>query len=112
MADPCKKEEILAEMRVEHKRLEDRMHNSDLRFQQIQDSMGSIAGDITEMKVDVSQIQRRLFVNNGNPSIQTMLDRHQQVINGLIWTVALVVTAVVPTSIWAIIKTVSHVGGG
>lgn len=41
----------------------------------------------------LDSIERRLFVDNGRASIQTMLDRHEQIIRALLWTVSAVIGA-------------------
>ena len=111
MSDPCKKEEIIAEMKAEHKALSDRIHNSDVKFQEVQDGIGGIASDIKSLKINISNIERRLFVNNGTPSIQTLVDRNVQIIKGLIWTISLVVATIIPLVILAIARTVSNFSG-
>jgi hypothetical protein len=36
-------------------------------------------------------IERRLFKDNGTPSIQTRLDRHEQILKVLLWATSIVV---------------------
>ena len=36
----------------------------------------------------LESIERRLFVDNGSPSIQTRLERHDMVIHALLWVVS------------------------
>lgn len=36
----------------------------------------------------LESIERRLFVDNGTPSIQTRLERHEMVIHALLWVVS------------------------
>jgi len=36
----------------------------------------------------LDSIERRLFVDNGTPSIQTRLERHEMVIHALLWVVS------------------------
>ena len=38
----------------------------------------------------LESIERRLFVDNGSPSIQTRLERHEMVIHALLWVVSVV----------------------
>ena len=38
----------------------------------------------------LESIERRLFVDNGSPSIQTRLERHDLVIRALLWVVSVV----------------------
>tara|TARA_S200000501_G_scaffold377456_1_gene435924 strand:- start:1387 stop:1647 length:261 start_codon:yes stop_codon:yes gene_type:complete len=35
---------------------------------------------IDELKIQVEKLERRLYVDNGSPSIQTRLDRHERFI--------------------------------
>lgn len=36
----------------------------------------------------LESIEKRLFVDNGSPSIQTRLERHEMVIHALLWVVS------------------------
>ena len=36
----------------------------------------------------LESIEKRLFVDNGTPSIQTRLERHEMVIHALLWVVS------------------------
>ena len=38
----------------------------------------------------LESIEKRLFVDNGTPSIQTRLERHEMVIHALLWVVSVV----------------------
>ena len=38
----------------------------------------------------LESIEKRLFVDNGSPSIQTRLERHEMVIHALLWVVSVV----------------------
>ena len=41
-----------------------------------------------ELMGKLDSIERRLFVDNGEPSIQTRLARHEMVIHALLWVVS------------------------
>ena len=41
-----------------------------------------------ELMEKLDSIERRLFVDNGSPSIQTRLARHEMVIHALLWVVS------------------------
>lgn len=41
----------------------------------------------------LDSIERRLFRDNGSVSIQTRLDRHEQILRALLWVVGLLVGA-------------------
>ena len=43
-----------------------------------------------ELMGKLDSIERRLFVDNGSPSIQTRLERHDLVIRALLWVVSVV----------------------
>ena len=43
-----------------------------------------------ELMGKLDSIERRLFVDNGSPSIQTRLARHEMVIHALLWVVSVV----------------------
>jgi hypothetical protein len=58
---------------------------------------------VSHMKLHrkLDSIEKRLFRDNGSVSIQTRLDRHEQVLRALLWVVGLIVGV-----------TVTAVGGG
>ena len=43
-----------------------------------------------ELMGKLDSIEKRLFVDNGSPSIQTRLERHEMVIHALLWVVSVV----------------------
>ena len=56
---------------------------------------------------DLKKLNNRLYIDNGSTSIQTRLDRHEQVIRSIIWSLRIIGTAVIVASlslIWAAIK--------
>lgn len=46
--------------------------------------------DIEKLHSKLDSIEKRLFRDNGSVSIQTRLDRHEQVIRGMLWGVSVV----------------------
>ena len=59
-------------------------------------------------------IERRLFVDNGTPSIQTRLERHDLVIRALLWVVSVVAGTAIAGAVSAcvvLIRVVSKTGG-
>ena len=47
-------------------------------------------GLIEKLYEKMDSIEKRLFRDNGTLSVQTRLDRHEQVIRGLIWALSVV----------------------
>ena len=63
----------------------------------------------------LESIERRLFVDNGSPSIQTRLERHDLVIRALLWVVSVVAGTAITGAVSAcvvLIRVVSKLGGG
>ena len=63
----------------------------------------------------LESIERRLFVDNGTPSIQTRLERHDLVIRALLWVVSVVAGTAIAGAVSAcvvLIRVVSKLGGG
>ena len=54
----------------------------------------------------VDDIHKRLFQDNGNPCIQTVLRSHSTVINAMIWVVGVVFAALVGVVVrgWELLK--------
>ena len=49
----------------------------------------------------LESIEKRLFVDNGSPSIQTRLERHDLVIRALLWVVSVVMGTVIAGAVSA-----------
>jgi len=67
---------------------------------------------IQELFEKLDSIERRLFRDNGTLSIQTRLDRHEQVIRGLIWALSVVGGAVLTTLVALVVAAVKSVLAG
>jgi len=62
----------------------------------------------------LESIERRLFVDNGSPSIQTRLERHDLVIRALLWVVSVVMGTVIAGAVSAcvfLVRLLSKTGG-
>ena len=60
----------------------------------------------------LDSIERRLFVDNGSPSIQTRLERHDLVIRALLWVVSVVMGTAIAGAVSAcvvLVKVLSKV---
>jgi hypothetical protein len=60
----------------------------------------------------LESIERRLFVDNGSPSIQTRLERHELVIRALLWVVSVVMGTAIAGAVSAcvvLVKVLSKV---
>lgn len=64
---------------------------------------------IAELFEKLDSIERRLFRDNGTLSVQTRLDRHEQVIRGLIWALSVVGGAVLTTLVALVVVAVKTV---
>ena len=63
----------------------------------------------------LESIERRLFVDNGSPSIQTRLERHDLVIRALLWVVSVVTGTAIAGAVSAcmvLVKVLAKVGCG
>jgi len=60
----------------------------------------------------LESIERRLFVDNGSPSMQTRLERHDLVIRALLWVVSVVMGTAIAGAVSAcvvLVKVLSKV---
>ena len=73
---------------------------------------GSLGDRIREICEKLESIERRLFRDNGTLSVQTRLDRHEQVIRGLIWALSVVGGAVLTTLVSLVVVTIKAVLAG
>lgn len=58
----------------------------------------------TEIKDAIERLDRKLYRDNGAVSIQTRLDRHEQVISQLRWFTGIIVVAIATSVIGLAIK--------
>ena len=63
-----------------------------------------------ELKILLQNINDRLFRDNGHLSIQTRLDRHQRIVNGLCWAMGIIGAAVMVNGVCFAFKVIKHVG--
>jgi hypothetical protein len=54
-----------------------------------------------ELMGKLDGIERRLFVDNGSPSMQTRLERHDLVIRALLWVVSVVLGTAIACAVSA-----------
>ena len=67
-----------------------------------------------ELMEKLDGIERRLFVDNGTPSIQTRLERHDLVIRALLWVVSVAAGTAIAGAVSAcvvLLRFVSKIGG-
>lgn len=65
-----------------------------------------------ELFLKLESIEKRLFHDNGRLSIQTRLDRHEQVIRGLIWALSVVGAALLTTLVALVVLALKTVLAG
>jgi hypothetical protein len=56
----------------------------------------------------LDSIEKRLFRDNGSVSIQTRLDRHEQVLRALLWVVGLIAGVTVTAAGGGVVVVVKH----
>ena len=80
----CHKEEIIAEMKAENeamkKDMDKRLHDGDLQFQKIIDKIDTL----TPVLANVEQLNKRLYVDNGKKSIQTVVQENRHDIDAIL----------------------------
>ena len=60
----------------------------------------------------LESIEKRLFVDNGSPSIQTRLERHDLVIRALLWVVSVVMGTAIAGAVSACVVLVKVLSKG
>ena len=51
----------------------------------------------------LDSIERRLFKDNGTVSIQTRIERHEQILHGLLWALSIIVGTVLTAAVMGLI---------
>ena len=94
----CLQTEVLRELRECQKSNDKRFHEGDLRFQSIVKANSDMLEGQVKISNSLTQIDKRLFIDNGTISMQTKMDRHETLLKGMLAAIAaisLAVTAVV-----------------
>jgi len=61
-------------------------------------------GDISRRVLEkLDSIEKRLFKDNGTLSIQTRIERHEQILRALLWALAIVVGTVLTSAVMGLI---------
>ena len=80
----CHKEEIIAEMKAENeamkKDMDKRLHDGDLQFQRIMDKIETL----TPVLANVERLNKRLYIDNGTKSLQTITGDNRRDINAIL----------------------------
>jgi len=67
---------------------------------------------IQQLIEKLDSIERRLFRDNGRLSVQTRLDRHEQVIRGMLWALSVIGAALLTSAVGVLFMVVrSRLGG-
>jgi hypothetical protein len=95
----CEKAAIIDEMHSDHKKLVERMHEGDLRFQGMENKLAD-NGDKLNKLIEVNErINKRLFVDNGTLSVQTKLDRTGRFVAVALWLSGVCTASVIGVAI-------------
>ena len=73
--EPCIQERSLEFFQKQLKEHEARLHEGDLLLQQLNNTSDDTHAIVKEMQRDLKDTNKRLFVDNGTPSMQTRIDR-------------------------------------
>ena len=61
-------------------------------------------GDISRRVLEkLDSIEKRLFKDNGTLSIQTRIERHEQILRALLWALAIIVGTVLTSAVMGLI---------
>ena len=61
-------------------------------------------GDISRRVLEkLDSIEKRLFKDNGTVSIQTRIERHEQILRALLWALAIIVGTVLTSAVMGLI---------
>lgn len=76
-------EQHACEQTEELEKVKDRLHEGDLRFADIESNQTAMMKTLGEVHETTTDTHKRMFIDNGNPSMQTTIDRHDRVIKTL-----------------------------
>ena len=83
----CVNEGVLKGLKLCLEQHNDRLHQGDLQFQETQQNMSAILEGQEAIKKEQVLTNKKLFIDNGTISIQTKIDRHNQLLKGMMWAI-------------------------
>ena len=82
--------------------------NGFVTHEECQAATGRVLASHEKLHRKLDSIEKRLFRDNGSVSIQTRLDRHEQVLRALLWVVGLLAGVGVTTGAGCVLVFVKH----
>ena len=76
--------------------------------EECQAATGRVLASHEKLHRKLDSIEKRLFRDNGSVSIQTRLDRHEQVLRAWLWVVGLLAGAGVTTGAGCVVMVIKH----
>ena len=83
----CVQDGVLKDLRICMEQHNERFHQGDLQFQEMKQDMSAILEGQLTIKNEQAKTNKKLFVDNGTISIQTKIDRHNQLLKGMMWAI-------------------------
>lgn len=83
----CVQNIVLQDLKICMEQHNERFHQGDLQFQEMKQDMGAILKGQVEITNAQARTNKKLFVDNGTISIQTKIDRHNQLLKGMMWAI-------------------------
>lgn len=85
--DGCIQDTVLSDLKTCMEQHNERFHQGDLQFQKTEVAMKAILDGQSLIKDEQAKTNKKLFVDNGTISIQTKIDRHNQLLKGMMWAI-------------------------
>ena len=83
----CVNEGVLKDFKICMEQHNERFHRGDLQFQEVRQNMSEILEGQKAICSEQARTNKKLFVDNGTISIQTKIDRHNQLLKGMMWAI-------------------------
>ena len=86
-------EKAMEKMQVDIGKNKDRLVEGNQRFSEICVTLKRMEKAQSKFGEDLSSVHKKLYIDNGAPSIQTKIDRNTGVIKALVWVVGILFIA-------------------
>ena len=107
----CSQNEVLTQLKLCIEQHTDRFHQGDLQFQQVSQTMAALLKGQSDMVSEQAKTNKRLFVDNGTISMQTKIDRHNNLLRGIMWAVTSISLVVAGIIVKLIVNSILHGNG-
>lgn len=108
MPMPCEKAKEIDHLNELVEQIGARIHDGDLIFQDIKKDLRTIMAGQDKQRAAMHTFNKRMFIDNGTTSFQTIIDRHDRLLKGALWGIGIISSTMIAFFVTQVIQ---HVVG-